>query len=297
MAVASDKLTHTNNNGQLECNCDPESQIHVYKDSQRNDKASPTLLLHIVKQPHHHSSTPTDVVASIFLCLGDGSYRYPLGELLVLCQFDDISGKSHTIADYFLTDTLELGKPLWYQEKVDEHALQLITNLNLKETIDIALKRADISDLDHLIQSAIATDGHVNLLPRDFQVSKRPTKTTYDFIKLPKGHMSLLHHTEYDGSIETTYFLCIDSRNQLYLIVIVYKCSTKYQLQMSDGFSFNQDLAVCSFKIKFMNEDSRQHKLSIHYAIRVANDVIPKILKHKGWGNIQHLSSFGKSLR
>ena len=301
--MASDTLAHEDTLSHVECNClsqchgDPESQTHVFKGGKLNDTGSPTLILHIVttmKQSHHQSSELKDVTASILLCLGDGSDGYPLGELLVLCTFDVISGKPHVIADYFLTDAMELQRPLWYQEKLDEQApaLQLISNLNLKETIDRSLKQAGVSELNHLIQSAVAPDGHVNLLPHTFQVSKRPIENTRDFIKFPEGHMPLLHYTEFDGHIETTYFLCIDSRNQLYLIVIEYASSTKCQLQLSDGIFVNLDLTVSSF----INKDSR-HKWSIQHANKVASDVIPKILKNQSCRNIQGLSKFGKSQR
>ena len=277
-----------------ECNFllhgDPETQIHICKGGKLNDQGSPTLLLHIVKPFHHHSIT-SSVVASVLLCLGDGSPGYPLGKLLVLCQFD-VPGKPHMIADYFLTDEFELKKPLWYQEKVDEHALQLISIFNLKEVIDILLKQADEFRLDHFIQSLVAPDGHVNLLPDTFQVSKRHKETKGHFINFPKDHMLLLHYTKKSDDIEKTHFLCVDSRDQFYLIVIEF--SEKYKLQLSDGLFFDShDLTVSSF----IRKESRQRKWSVQYANRVASDVIPKILENKNLRNIQHLFKFAKSRR
>ena len=279
----------------IECNClvngDPETQIHIGKGGKLNDQGSPTLLLHIVKPFHCHS---TSVVASILLCLGDGSPGYPLGKLLVLCQFD-CPGKPHMIADYFLTDEFELQKPLWYQEKVDEHTLQLISIFNLKEVIEILLKQADEFRLDHFIQSVVSPDGHVNLLPDTFQVSRRHKESKCDFITFPKSHMSLLHYIKQSDDIETTYFLCIESREQFYqFYLIVIEFSERYKLQLSDGFFFDShDLTVLSF----ISKECRQHKWSVQYANRVASDVIPTILEHKNLRNIQHLFKFVKSQR
>ena len=299
VAIASDKEMKTEfdmfvHMMESECNCllhgDSETQIHICKGGKLNEQGSPTLLLHIVKPLHHHSIT-SSVVASVLLCLGDGSPGYPLGKLLVLCQFD-VPGKPHVIADYFLTDEFELQKPLWYQEKVDEHALQLISIFNLRKVIDLLLKQADEFRLDHFIQSVVPSDGHVNLLPDTFRVPKRLEKTKCDFLNFPEGHMSLLHYTQKSDNIETTYFLCIDSRDQFYLIVIEF--SERYKLQLSEGFFFDShDLTVSSF----VSKESRQRKWSVQYANRVARDVIPKILENKNCRNIQHLFKFAKSQR
>ena len=287
IAVASDQQMCTDTCLQREYS---QTQIYAFKEGNPNDQFSPTPLLHIV----NHSTTPPNAIASILLCLGDGSPGYPLGKLLVLCQID-VPGKPHVIADHFLTDEFELQKPLWYQE-VDEHAMQLIRNFNLKGMIQsrTLLQKAGVTDLNHLIQSAIGIDGHINLLPDTFQVSKRPKKTTCDFIKFPRDHMSLLHYTEksYDGCIETTYFLCLDPRDHCYLIVIEY--SIKYQLQLSDGVFFH---SYNHTVLSFVSKDSRQHKWSDEYASKAVSNVIPKLLRNKGYRDVQQLTKFGKSQR